>query len=181
MRRREFIAGIGGAAAWPLAAWAQQSATMPVVGYLSSQSPDRAQSREFRGGFQRGLSETGFVEGRNVAVDYLWAENHNDRLPALAAELARRKVRVIVATNTASAIAAKEATHGIPLVFTVGGDPVELGLVASLNRPGGYITGISQLSADVVAKRLEMLHQLVPSASTIALLVNPTNPQFAGP
>ena len=175
MRRREFIALMGGAALstrWPRAARAQQR--MPVVGYLGSESLEA--EREFVAAFRRGLAETGYVEGRNVAIEYRWAESRNDRLPALAADLVRRQVAVIVTGSTPGALAAKAATQTIPIVFGVGSNPVEIGLVASLNRPGGNLTGVSQLNVDIAAKRLEMLHELAPAATQIAVLVNPTNP-----
>jgi putative ABC transport system substrate-binding protein len=173
VRRRTFIAGLGSAAAWPIAAHAQQAA-IPVIGYLNPASLDL--EREPVAALQRGLAEVGYVEGRNVAIEYRWAENLYDRLPALAVELVRRRVAVIVTTGGLSvALAAKAATTTIPIVFSVGVDPVETGLIASLNRPGGTLTGVMVLNSEMVAKRLELLHQLIPAATTIAVLVNPTN------
>jgi putative tryptophan/tyrosine transport system substrate-binding protein len=175
MRRREFIVGLGSAAAWPLTVRAQQP-TMLVVGWLDGQSPESEQA--FLPGFRRGLTETGYVEGRNVIVEYRWAENDNDRLSALAADLVRRHVAVIVAATTSSALAAKAATQSIPIVFTMGNDPVALGLVASLNRPTGNLTGVATLSGDIATKRLALLHELVPAIASIAMLVNPANPSY---
>jgi putative ABC transport system substrate-binding protein len=174
--RRQFITLLGGAAAWPIAARAQPA--MPVIGFLGSDSPELY---EFRlRAFREGLRETGYVEGGNVAFAYRWAEGHSDRFPALVAELVSLKVNLIGAfAGNSPAFAAKAATATIPILFATGGDPVAVGLVASLSRPGGNITGVATLSVDLGAKRLEVLHELVPTASSIAVLVNPTDPANA--
>jgi putative ABC transport system substrate-binding protein len=177
MQRRDFIAGLGAGVALPFAAWAQQPSTaVPVVGWLDGQSPESV--REVLPAFRRGLAETGYVEGRNVIVEYHWAENDNDRLSALAADLVRRHVAVIVASTTSSALAAKAATQTIPIVFRIGSDPVTLGLVASLNRPAGNLTGVAILAGYIAPKRLALLHELVPAIASIAMLVNPANPSY---
>jgi len=177
MRRREFIALVGGAAAWPLAARAQQG--VPVVGFLNAASPDGY--RPMVAAFRQGLQQSGYVEGQNVALEYRWAEGQMDRLPSMVADLIHRRVAVIAATTTAAALAAKAATTTIPIVFEMGSDPVRLGLVAGLNRPGGNVTGATQLTVELAPKRLQLLHELVPGASVIALLINPTDPALAEP
>jgi putative ABC transport system substrate-binding protein len=171
--RREFVTLLGGmAAAWPVVARAQQ--TMPVVGFLNNGTPKA--NDYLRAAFLRGVSETGYIEGRNVTIEYHWAEDHDDRLPVLAADLVGRRVNVIAATSTQAALAAQAATATVPIVFETGGDPIKLGLVASLNRPGGNITGVTQLSSELVAKRLGLLHDLIPTATIIGFLVTPTDP-----
>jgi putative ABC transport system substrate-binding protein len=177
MRRREFITVLGGAAAWPLMARAQRPA-MPVVGFLGSGSPESAATLR---GFHEGLRESGYINGENVAIEYRWAEDRDDRLPELAVDLARRRVTVIVAANTPAAVAAKAATAAIPIVFVTASDPVVAGFVASLNRPGGNLTGVTFLGVEIGSKHFELLREMVPTATTIALLVNPTNPTQADP
>jgi putative ABC transport system substrate-binding protein len=173
MRRREFITLIGGAAAWPLAVRAQQSGPMPAIGFLGGSS--LTERRPLLAAFRQALTEAGFVEGQNVAIEYRWAEGQYDRLPALAAELVRRQVAVLVAGDGPSALAAKAATTTIPIVFNTGIEPVQAGLVTSLNRPGGNLTGVNMVAGPLPAKQLGLLHDLVPAAATIAVLINPNN------
>ena len=178
MQRREFITLLGSAVAtWPLAARAQQRAA-PVIGFLSGWFA--GDFNEYLAYFRQGLAETGYIEGQNVTIEYRWAEGNYDKVPALVADLVRRQVTAIAIPNTTtSAVAAKAATQTIPIIFLIGSDPVKMGLVASLNRPGGNLTGINALQTALVAKRLELLHELMPATTRIAFLVNPTNRAFA--
>ena len=173
MRRRNFLGVLGGAAAWPLATRAQQPA-LPVVGMLSASS---AASAIYLAGFREGLRDAGYIEGQNVVIEFQWAEGHYDRLPVLAAELVRRPAAIIVASGLPSVFAAKAATSTIPIVFNSAGDPVQLGIVASLNRPGGNITGVNFFAVELASKRLELLLEVVPTATVIGLLTNPNNPR----
>jgi len=173
VKRREFITLLGGAAAWPLTARAQEPAR-PLIGFVSGGSPDTF--GYLVDAFREGLSDAGFVEGRNVAIEFRWAEGRYDRLPMLLADLVQRQVSVLAATTTPGALAAKAATGAIPIVFATDGDPVQLGLVASLSRPGGNVTGATQLNVEVAPKRVELVRELIPAARAIALLVNPSNP-----
>ena len=177
MRRRDFIILLGSAAAWPVTARGQQP-VMPVIGLLGSESPDWYTDR--LRAFREGLGETGYFDGRNVTIEYRWAEGRNDRLPLLAAELVQQQVALIATLgNTASTLAAKAATSTIPIVFRIAADPVEVGLVASLSRPGGNLTGVTTLGVEVGPKQLALLHEVVPATTVVALLINPTNPALA--
>jgi putative ABC transport system substrate-binding protein len=178
MKRREFIALLGSAAVSPLAARAQQTA-IPVIGFVNVAS--RQGYEQSLSAFLKGLAEAGYVDGQNVAIEYRWAEGRSDRLPAMVVDLVKNGVAVIAATSTPAALAAKEATTTIPIVFEMGGDPIRLGLVPSLNRPGGNVTGVTQLNVEVAPKRLELLHELLPAATVMALLINQTNPAVAEP
>ena len=175
MKRREFLGVLGGAVALPIAARAQQPA-MPVIGFINV-GPAKSDGVDLGAAFRKGLSETGYVEGQNVTIEYRWAEGHHDRLPGLAADLVRRRVSVIAAAGTPAALTAREATATIPIVFETAGDPTRLGLVASLNRPEGNITGVTQLNSELVSKRLGLLHDLIPTATIIGFLVSPTDPR----
>jgi putative tryptophan/tyrosine transport system substrate-binding protein len=175
VRRREFVTLLGGAAAWPIAARAQQP-VIPVIGYLSVGSPGSGARR--LAGLWRGLNQTGYVEGRNLVIEYCWAGNRLDRLPTLAADLVRLQVTVVVAAGLLPALAAKAATTSIPIVFSLVADPVQVGLVSSLNRPGGNLTGVNAFAGELGAEALALLHELVPSAATIGFLENPSNPIF---
>ena len=176
MQRREFLTLLG-AVAWPLAAHAQPANKMPVVGFLNGAAAELY--AKFVNEFRRGLNEMGFIEGQNVVVEYRWADGHYDRLPELVADLVKREVTVIAATSTPAALAAKAATTSVPIVFTTASDPVNLGFVASLAHPGGNMTGATQLNMELGPKRLELMHQLLPNATVITLIVNPTNPVVA--
>jgi putative tryptophan/tyrosine transport system substrate-binding protein len=171
IRRREFIAGLGGAAAWPLVAHAQQQ-TQPIIGYLFSGMRDE----NFIATLRQSLKDSGYIEGQNVAIEHRFADGQYDRLPTLATDLVRRQVRVILAADLRSALAAKAATATIPIVFEFAGDPVELGIVASLNRPGSNVTGVTSLNVEIATKQLELVFEVVPTATDIGLLVNPANP-----
>jgi putative ABC transport system substrate-binding protein len=175
--RRKLLAAFAGAAGWPFAARAQQPPSMPLIGFLDSKSPEG--SAHLVAEFRRGLNGSAFIEGQNVAIEFRWAQDQYDRLPALAADLVRRRVDVIAATGGPAALAAKAASATIPIVFRVAVDPIAAGLVASLNRPAGNVTGVTSLNLEVGPKRLEFLHEMVPTATIMAALVNPTNPSNA--
>jgi putative tryptophan/tyrosine transport system substrate-binding protein len=177
MQRREFITLLGGAAAWPIAARAQQPAKLPTIAFVGGDSTD-PWSNLLRA-FRLGLKSTGFIEGQNVAIEYRWAEGRNEKLPALTADLVGRQVAVIVAPTTPSVLAAKAATKTVPIIFFTAGDPVDLGLVASLNRPGSNLTGATTLTLEIGPKWLQLLHEMVPNATSLALLINPTSPNLA--
>ena len=178
MKRREFIAGLGGAAAWPLVARGQQP-VMPVIGFIGAVNVTE-DNRGYYAAFLQGLAEAGYVEGRNVAIEYRWVESHNERLPGIVSDLVSRRVAVMaVVASTAAVLAAKAATQSIPVVFRIGGDPVAAGIVPSLSRPGGNITGITTLASDLAAKRLEILREILPAEAAVALLTNPTNANAA--
>ena len=177
MRRREFVSLLGAATAWPLAAYGQQAAKLPILGFVGSDSPDPYAIR--LRAFRLGLKATGFTEGQNVAIEYRWAEGHNDKLPALTADLVARQVAVIVAPTTPSVLAEKAATKTIPIVFFTAGDPVDLGLVTSLSRPDSNLTGATTLTLEVGPKWLQLMHEMVPNATSLALLINPTSPNLA--
>jgi putative tryptophan/tyrosine transport system substrate-binding protein len=177
VKRRTFIAGLGSAAAWPVVAWAQQAA-VPVIGFLSSGTPDGQIFGQILAAFGQGLKEAGYVEGQNVAVEYRWADNQYDLLPALAADLVRRRVAVIVASGIDAALVAKPATTTIPIVFETGSDPVALGLVASLNRPGANVTGIANLSVELAPKKLQLLRELLPNVTRFGFLADPAVPNI---
>jgi len=175
MRRREFILALGGTAvAWPPAAQAQQSA-LPLIGFMNNSTANG--SEDLKAAFLKGVGEAGYIDGKNVTIEYHWADGQPDRLPGVAGDLVRRQVSVIVATSTPAALAAKEATATIPIVFETAADPIKLGLAASLNRPGGNATGVAQFNAVLVAKRVGLLHDLIPTAKIIGMLVNPTDPR----
>ena len=178
MRRRDFIAGLGAGVLWPIFALADPPVLVPLVGFLNSQSASDYQRQ--LAAFRDALAEAGYVDGQNVNIEYRWADNHTDRLPAMMAELVNKKASVIAATSTPAALAAKAAGTKIPIVFETAFDPIELGLVTNVNKPGENITGVTLLNSLVTPKRLELLHELVPAAKSIALLVNPANPVAAG-
>jgi putative ABC transport system substrate-binding protein len=179
MKRRTFIAGLGSAAAWSAWPTGVRSQQRRVIGYLVTGARDAPGTAETLGAVRSGLSDAGYVEGRNLEIEYRWADDHNERLPGLAEDLVSRRVAAIIATTTPAALAAKAAAASIPTVFAIGADPVEVGLVASLNRPGGSATGVYAFNTEVAAKRLEVLHELVPAAASLAYMVNLANPAYA--